>query len=376
MLKLQQVMMTMRGMSSELELSKSQFGELTELIGIASIIVDSQSRILSINEIAAAMLGFKVEELQDTLLAQLVENGQGGLDQILTFPLKSGKLESFEILFIGRSGRKSTLTIVPQSIEHSDGITRSMLLLLTEKTNRNALLQTLDRSAPKLQQFSNRLIAAHELELKRVSSELHDGIGQVLAMIKFMIEDAARQVKSGKSDEGEKILDETVVRLREAMNEVRRISIELRPSSLDDLGLIPTIQWHCRIYRKAYQNMRLNLDLDVIEAEVPEVLKLDIFRIIQEALNNVAKHAQASQVTVSLHVEHANMRLIIRDNGQGFDANPRDFSSATRWGLGLKSMRERVESSAGNFWIQSGLNSGTRLEARWSLQAIVSEVLV
>ncbi|MEB0161983.1 histidine kinase, partial [Glaciimonas sp. CA11.2] len=233
MLKLQQVMMTMRRMCSELELSKSQFGELTELIGIASLIVDSQSKILSINEIAAAMLGFKVEELQDTLLTHLVENGQGGLDQVLTFPLKSGKLESFEILFKGRSGRKSTLTIVPQSIEHSDGITRSMLLVLTEKNNRNALLQTLDRSEPKLQQFSNRLIAAHELELKRVSSELHDGIGQVLAMIKFMIEDAARQVKSGKPDEGAKILDETVVRLREAMNEVRRISIELRPSSLD-----------------------------------------------------------------------------------------------------------------------------------------------
>ncbi|MDY7545080.1 histidine kinase [Glaciimonas sp. CA11.2] len=376
MLKLQQVMMTMRRMCSELELSKSQFGELTELIGIASLIVDSQSKILSINEIAAAMLGFKVEELQDTLLTHLVENGQGGLDQVLTFPLKSGKLESFEILFKGRSGRKSTLTIVPQSIEHSDGITRSMLLVLTEKNNRNALLQTLDRSEPKLQQFSNRLIAAHELELKRVSSELHDGIGQVLAMIKFMIEDAARQVKSGKPDEGAKILDETVVRLREAMNEVRRISIELRPSSLDDLGLIPTIQWHCRIYKKAYHDVRLNLDLDVIEAEVPEVLKLDIFRIIQEALNNVAKHAQASEVTVSLHVEHANMRLIIRDNGKGFDSNPLDFSTANQGGLGLKSMRERVESSAGNFWIQSGLNSGTRVEARWSLQAVVSGILV
>ncbi|MEB0165483.1 ATP-binding protein, partial [Glaciimonas sp. CA11.2] len=93
---------------------------------------------------------------------------------------------------------------------------------------------------------------------------------------------------------------------------------------------------HCRIYKKAYHDVRLNLDLDVIEAEVPEVLKLDIFRIIQEALNNVAKHAQASEVTVSLHVEHANMRLIIRDNGKGFDSNPLDFSTANQGGLGLK----------------------------------------
>lgn len=376
MLKLQQIMIAMRRMSCELELSKSQFGELTELIGIASMIVDSHSMILSVNEVAASMLGYKAEELLDTSLMELVETGQAALYNVLTFHLNASNLESFEIAFKGRSGRISILTVVPQSIEHRDGITRSMLLVLTEKSNRSALLHTLDRSEPKLQQFSNRLIAAHESELKRVSSELHDGIGQVLAMIKFMIEDAARLVYCGKPDEGGKILDETVARLREAMEEVRRISIELRPSSLDDLGLIPTIQWHCRNFKTAYRNLHLNLDLDVIEAEVPEALKLDIFRIVQEALNNVAKHAHASEVSVSLNVEHANLRLVIRDNGNGFDADPLDFSATNLWGVGLKTMRERVESSAGNFWIQSNVSSGTRVEGRWALQAVVSKVAV
>ncbi|MFC5475518.1 ATP-binding protein [Paraherbaspirillum soli] len=376
MLKLQQMMRAMRVMSSELELSESQFGELTELIGIASAIVDSDGAILSINEMAATMLGFKAEELRGGSLTQLVTEGLGALEQVLMPGRNAGNLEPFDLVFRGRSGRKSTLCVIPQYIEHTDGATRSVLLVLSEKASRGALLQTLHHSAPELQQFSNRLISAHELELKRVSSELHDGIGQVLAMIKFMVEDAARHVKGGQPQEGGRILDETVLRLREAMSEVRRISIELRPSSLDDLGLIPTIEWHCRNYDGAYRNLLLKLDLNVIEAEVPAALKLDIFRIIQEAMNNVVKHAHASTVTLSLQVEHANLRLRIRDNGNGFDASQSGHGNGSQGGVGLKSMRERVESTGGRFSIQSALNSGTTVEACWSLEPVVARLVM
>ncbi|MDB5777415.1 MAG: domain S-box-containing protein [Herbaspirillum sp.] len=375
MLKLQQVMMALRKMSSDLELSKAQFGELAELIGIASMIVDCNGKILSSNETAAAMLGFKAEDLVDTLLTDLVVDGRDELDEILIPSMKSGRLEAFDLVFRGRHGRKSPLCVVPQPIEHADGLTRSMLLVFTERTNHSVLLQTLHRSEPQLQQFSNRLIAAHELELKRVSSELHDGLGQALTMIKFMVEDASRHVKDGRPEEGGQVLDETVARLREAMNEVRRISVELRPSSLDDLGLIPTIEWHCRNYQRAYRNLSLKLDLNVIEAEIPAALKLDIFRIVQETLNNVAKHADASEVKLSLQAEHANLHLTIHDNGNGFDANQLYFGEANRWGIGLKSMLERVESTGGVLLVQSGLNGGTTIDAHWALQAVVSDVL-
>lgn len=374
MIKLQQVMTAMRKMSSELELSKAQFGELTELIGIASMIVDSNGGIVSINETAAAMIGFKPEDLVDTLLTELVIDGRRELDEILIPSMKSGQLESFDLVLRGRTGRKSPLCVVPQPIEHTDGVTRSMLLVFTEKSNHNALLQTLQRSESQLQQFSNRLIAAHEVELKRVSSELHDGLGQALTMIKFMVEDVSRHIKDGEPELGSRVLDETVELLREAMCEVRRISLELRPSSLDDLGLIPTIEWHCRNFQRAYRNLSLKLDLNVIEAEIPKVLKLDIYRIIQEALNNVAKHANASEIVLSLRVEHASLLLIIQDNGSGFDANQLYFEMVNRCGLGLKSMNERVESTGGVLLIQSG-NGGTTVDARWALQAVVSDLL-
>src|ERR1700692_1888175 len=146
MLKLHQEMTAMRKMSSDLELWKSQFGELTELIGIASMIVDCNGGIVSINETAAAMIGFKPEDLVDTLLTGLVIDGRREVDEILISSSKSANLESFDLVLRGYSGRKSPLCVVPQPIEHTDGVTRSMLLVFTEKSNHNALLQTLHRS--------------------------------------------------------------------------------------------------------------------------------------------------------------------------------------------------------------------------------------
>jgi signal transduction histidine kinase len=92
-------------------------------------------------------------------------------------------------------------------------------------------------------------------------------------------------------------------------------------------------------------------------------------------LNNVAKHAEASEIALSLRVEHANLRLVIQDNGTGFDTNQLYFEMANRWGLGLKSMLERVESTGGVLLIQSGLNGGTTVDAHWALQAVVSDLL-
>jgi two-component system NarL family sensor kinase len=369
MIKLQQVMKAMRNISNDVELSDAQFGELTELIGIPSMIIDGSGRILCINETTAAMLGFKADEIRATLLADCIFEGGDDLRGILHPGLQSAKPAPFDLVFQGRSGRKTALCVVPQTIPHADGAAHSILLVLTEKTKRSALAQALHRSQPALQQFSNRLMAAHELELKRVSSELHDDIGQVLTMIKFMVEDAARQINNGALAAGNRILDDTVARLREAMNEVRRVSSELRPSSLDDLGLLPTIEWHCRNYQNAYRFLQLKLDLNVIEAEIPGTLKLDIFRIIQESLNNAAKHANASEVKVSLQVEQACLHLGIQDNGAGFDVNLVDAGIAGQGGIGLKSMLDRVESAGGMFLVRSDRNRGTTLNARWTLPA-------
>ncbi|WP_211443276.1 ATP-binding protein [Collimonas humicola] len=371
MLKLQQVLGVMRKMRSEIELSEPQFGELTDLFGISSLVIDNEGAISSINDTAADMLGFKVQELLGTLLMRLVVDGERALNHLLRQGPKSSGFEPFDMVLHGRSGRKSAVFVVPVPIDQVDGAPCSIMLMLTEKAKRQASSHTLQHSEQELQQFANRLIVAHEVELKRVSSELHDGIGQVLAMIKFMVEDASRRLKQGKVQEGAHILDETVQRLRDAMDDVRRLSSELRPSTLDDLGLLPTVEGHCRKYEDAYDNIKLERHLNVEEAEIPAHLKSEIFRIIQEAMNNAAKHACASTVAVSMLSDHGNLILGVQDNGIGFDAKQFTGGHIGQQGIGLRSMRERAESTGGFFAIKSSPGSGTTVEVRWKLHSVV-----
>lgn len=371
MLKLQQVLGVMRKMRTEIELSEPQFGELTDLFGISSIVIDNEGAISSINDTAADMLGFRVQELLGTLLMRLVVEGGSALSHLLLQGPKTNSFEPFDLVLHGRSGRKSAVLVVPVPIDHVDGVASSMMLMVTEKNKRQVSSHTLQHSELELQHFANRLIVAHEVELKRVSSELHDGIGQVLAMIKFMVEDASRRLKQGKVQEGVHLLDEAVQRLRDAMDDVRRLSSELRPSTLDDLGLIPTVEGHFRKYEDAYDNIKLERNLDVAETEIPTHLKSEIFRIIQEAMNNAAKHAHASMVTVSMLSDHGNLILGIRDNGVGFDTKQFTGGHVSQQGIGLRSMRERAESTGGFFSIRSFPGSGTTIEVRWKLQSVV-----
>jgi signal transduction histidine kinase len=135
----------------------------------------------------------------------------------------------------------------------------------------------------------------------------------------------------------------------------------LRPSLLEDLGLLPTIGWLCREFGEAHSAISIDRKINIEEREIPSSLKLVIFRILQEALHNVAKHSQASLVYLSLNKAGEKIELIIADNGQGFNVK-----ETPRHGLGLLSMRERTEFSRGSFSIESAKGKGTILRITWA----------
>jgi signal transduction histidine kinase len=146
------------------------------------------------------------------------------------------------------------------------------------------------------------------------------------------------------------------------MAEVKRMQQDLRPSLLEDLGLLVTIGWLCREFGEAHPTIRVDQDITVEEKEIPSSLKIVIFRIIQEALNNVAKHSKAALVHLSLNKASQGIRLTVSDNGQGFDVK-----DTPRQGLGLVSMRERAELSNGSFSFESAKGKGTTLRITWAL---------
>ena len=141
--------------------------------------------------------------------------------------------------------------------------------------------------------------------------------------------------------------------------------MDLRPSILDDLGILATLDWFCREFQKVYPRISIDKRVTVAEDDVPDILKIVIYRIMQEALNNVAKHAGADRVELTLATDADSLRLSIRDNGEGFHVKQRGNDNGGYKGIGLESMAERAELSGGALRVDSGDGEGTHLEVRW-----------
>ena len=223
--------------------------------------------------------------------------------------------------------------------------------------------EALRESEKQLRLLSSQLLKFQESERKKVASELHDDLGQILTAVKFSVENALNHMD--RDTPVSKTLQPLIPTLQHAIEEVRRIYMHLRPSVLDDLGILATIAWFCREFHHVHEDIKILLQTDIAESAVPEPLKLVIYRIMQEALDNTAKFSNADTVWLTLQRSDEFLTLTIRDNGVGFD--PREALSVAnpKRGLGLASMKERAELSGGMLSIDSINGSGTTILARW-----------
>jgi len=235
--------------------------------------------------------------------------------------------------------------------ERTSELSEVIRRLRAENVLRERLEKTLRESETQVRFFASQCLTAQETERKRVAGELHDSIAASIAAVRLRIE---RMAEANQRDLGSTdSLQEIASTVAEINVEVRRIMTDLRPSVLDDLGILPALNWFCREYQKTYSHISVEKQVGIEERDVPDSIKTPIFRISQEAMNNVAKHSRASLVHLSLQKEGERILLTIQDNGQGFDPQ------AVRKGMGLSSIRERAELSGGVFEVQSGIGEGT-----------------
>ena len=235
-------------------------------------------------------------------------------------------------------------------------------------TKRKRAEEALNQSKEQLRFLSSRLLEAQEEERKRIAGELHDSIGQSLAAIKFNVENVLEE--TGKDLNGRILnsLEQIIPLVQNSMEEARRIYTGLRPSMLDDLGIIATIGWFCREFQKTYQSICVEQQMGIEEIEIPEPLKIVIFRIVQEALNNIAKHSGAELVNLCLERKEGCLELTIEDNGSGFDVDSALVKGSHEKGLGIAGMKERTELSGGTFCIESVIGEGSTVHAVWPMQ--------
>jgi PAS domain S-box-containing protein len=232
-------------------------------------------------------------------------------------------------------------------------------------TERKRAEEALKESENRLRTLSSQLLTVQENERKRIAREIHDGIGQILTAIKFKVEDITQQMSKGKAYVKEKSLEPIIPLIQESIEEVRRIQMDLRPSTLDDLGILATTDWFCREFEKIYSTIHIKKLINIHENEVPVHLRTAIFRVMQEALNNIAKHSKADLVHLSLQKTDGTIELAIQDNGQGFNLMEVLSVEGSKRGLGLTSMRERIELSGGSFVVESTRGRGTVIRALW-----------
>ncbi len=217
-----------------------------------------------------------------------------------------------------------------------------------------------------LRHLSSKLLSAQEDERKRIAGELHDTVGACLTAIKFKVEHVLEQM--GQTAGAAESLKAVIPVIQESVEECRRMQMDLRPSILDDLGLLPAIAWFSRRLQTIYSDIKIEQEMGVEEGEIPTGLKIVVFRVIQEATNNIAKHSKADLIRLFLGKIDGRMELVIQDNGQGFNLEKMKLLEVTKKGLGLTSMRERIELSGGSFGIESVEGKGTIVRGSWPLE--------
>jgi signal transduction histidine kinase len=214
-----------------------------------------------------------------------------------------------------------------------------------------------------LEALSTRLIEVQEDERREIARELHDEIGQALTLIKIKLQKAAQQ----HGRELESLLVDCIGIADHTIKQVRDISLDLRPPLLDDLGLEAALEWTLQ-RREQAAGWRTIIAADPLARRLAPEIETACFRIAQEALTNVARHAQATVVEVQLHIIGDELELVVRDNGRGFDPRAVKLRPAERASLGLVSMRERAGLVGGRFVVNTSDGAGTEVRAAFPLR--------
>ncbi len=252
--------------------------------------------------------------------------------------------------------RKARYELERRVEERTAELARANEILLTEIGERRRAEDASRDYAERLKILSRRLMEVQEVERRNIARELHDEISQVLTGLKLSLEMCARLPAE---DVGSNLRQANIL-VNELMARARKLSLDLRPGMLDDLGLLPTLLWHIEHYT-AQTRVRVAFKNSGLEGRRfrPEV-ETAAYRIVQEALTNVARHASASEATVRVWTDHQTLTIHVEDRGRGFDPETVLAAGDTS---GLAGMRERAVLLDGQLSIESRVGAGTHLTA-------------
>lgn len=331
--------------------SEIRYRTLVEQAGDAILIADLEGKILVANPAASRISQFDTEELLAKKLHDLTT-----ADQLREMPFKIPELVTGVTVTSERKLVRKDGSIIDVEVTAKLVTSDRFLAFVRDISERKQFEEELLKSREDLRKLSNYIAEVREEERLHISREIHDELGQHLTVLKMDVSRLAKKAVAANeqmADDFKEIL--------EAINDmvlvVRRISSELRPGMLDDLGLVAAIEWYTQDFGKK-TGIDVSFISNITDEDFSQERNIGIFRILQESLTNVARHAKATKADVSLVRHEGQVVLMIEDNGRGFDSD----LLKNRNTLGLLGMKERARMMGGTYNIQSDTGNGTVVE--------------
>lgn len=329
-----------------------------------ALMLDSAGRISFCNEYLLRLTGRKREEVLGKDWFAMFAPAELGLRERFDANLDREAISvHFENSILTRSGERRTIAWNNTVLRDPNGRIIGAASIGEDITDRNRVAAELHASRQELAVLSRQLIATQEEERRRLARELHDEIGQVLTAVYYDL----ITLKTARDPIAPSRWDDSLAIVNRAVQQVRNLSLDLRPSLLDDLGLAPTVKWYAdRLAQRA--GLTIHLTAPPSAVELPAEVKIACFRVAQEAMTNVERHAHAKHVWIELFQSEEEVRLCIRDDGVGFDVTAARRRAARGGSLGLLGMKERVELIAGQIAIESARGQGATVQVKFNLR--------
>lgn len=339
-----------------LEESERRFHALCETSPIGIFQTDAEGNCLYANARALEVTGLTMDQAMGFNWVPFIHtDDRERVVHNWTAATREGRDFNEECRFIGPAGKVLWVRAHARTLPMIDGRIPGYVGTVEDISGQKRLESRLQHYAQRLRTLSRRLLDVQEQERRHLARELHDEIGQMLTGLHFTLEAASRDL----SDDSARTLHTAQNMVKDLTTRIRDLSLRLRPTMLDDLGLMPALLWHFERFTASTQ-VRVRFEHNLAETRLPPALETAAYRIVQESLTNVARHAGVQEVTVRLWVDQDALHLQVADKGAGFDPKAVFIGSHTS---GLAGMFERVDLLDGDLTIQSAPGTGTHLSA-------------
>lgn len=367
--QLQQEIQFRRWTNQELREREELFRNLVEIMNDGFVVQNARGTITYANKKIFEMLGYSRDEVIGRSVEEVLDEPNLKIYRDQVIQREKGMQESYEMSLTARDGRRLFVIISPKPLFSPDGEFIGSFAVVTDITARKTIEAALRSSEQKLRLVSEHLLLAREKERERISRELHDELGQDLTVLKYQTRFIERKLRKDQKALKEACA-EIIKHLDEIMVSVRRIAKDMSPALLEDLGLTASLR---RLVDETARHSPAQIlsEIQDVDGLLSKDVQVNLYRIVQEALNNCMKHSRASRISVLVQLDGSRIVCLVADDGLGWNQQEANMKVSSSGGLGLPIMEERARMIGGRLLVKSHPNTGT--EVRLIVPVVLDE---